>query len=135
VLSARAFDSLPDRDVFNHLEDWWGPLAATQADAVGGVVLGRADCAWEPVGTPREYLAANFEPASLRYFDADAAARASGARIERSLIAGAGAEIGAGCELERVVVWPGERVPAGTRAAQGVFAGGRFIACAEDGEP
>jgi mannose-1-phosphate guanylyltransferase len=132
VISAGAFESMPDRDVFNHLEDWWGPLAAQDAGAVGGVVLGRGECAWEPVGTPAEYLAANFEPLSLRYFDADRAARASGTRIEPNLIAGAGAEVGAGCALERVVVWPGERVPAGTRAAQGVFAGGRFVSCAEE---
>ncbi|MBM4384076.1 MAG: NTP transferase domain-containing protein [Deltaproteobacteria bacterium] len=134
VLSARAFDSMPDRDVFNHLEDWWGPLAASDAGAVGGEVLGRGACAWEPVGTPAEYLAANFEPIALRYFDADRAARARGARLEPNLIAGAGAQIGADCALERVVVWPDERVPAGTRAAQGVFACGRFISCAEGGE-
>jgi mannose-1-phosphate guanylyltransferase len=131
VLSARAFDSMPERAVFNHLEDWWGPLAQREPDAVGGMLLGRGECAWEPVGTPGEYLAANFEPVPLRYFDADAAARAAGARLEPGLIAGPGAEIGADCRLDRVVVWPRERVPAGTHAAHGVFAGGRFVSCAE----
>jgi len=131
VLSARAFESLPEREVFNHLEDWWGPLAAAEPDEVGGVVLSQAECAWQPVGTPVEYLEANFALPRLRYFDADARARALGARIDERVIASPGAEIGAGAELDRVVVWPGERVAAGTHAAQGVFAGGRFVPCGE----
>jgi mannose-1-phosphate guanylyltransferase len=131
VLSARAFDSMPERDVFNHLEEWWGPLAARQPGEVGGVVLADPDCAWQPVGTPAEYLDANFSPPRLRYFDADALARATGVHIDEHVIASPGAEIGAGAQLERVVVWPGERVPAGARASQCVFAGGRFVRCSE----
>jgi NDP-sugar pyrophosphorylase family protein len=134
VLSSRAFDSMPDREVFNHLEEWWGPLARQQEEAVGGVVLGGDDCAWAPVGTPREYLDANFAPLRLRYFDADGRARALGARLDAHVVASPGAEIGAGAELERVVVWPGERVPPGARAAHGVFAAGRFVSCNE-GDP
>ncbi len=135
VLSARAFEGMPERDVFNHLEDWWGTRAAVDPDSVGGVVLGPSDCAWEPVGTPAEYLAANFTPPRARYFDADAAALARGARLEPGLVASPGAEVGDGCELDRVVVWSGERVPAGTRASHGVFAGGRFVSCAEAATP
>ena len=45
---------------------------------------------------------------------------------------GAGAELGAGARLERVVVWDGERVPPGFEARDGVFAGGRFHACAPE---
>lgn len=135
VLSARAFESMPEREVFNHLEDWWGPEAAAEPDAVGGVVLGPSECVWAPVGTPAEYLATNFSPPLVRYFDAEAAALARGARIEADLIASPGAEIGAGCEFERVVVWAGERVAPGTRAAHGVFAGGRFVSCAEGATP
>ncbi len=131
VLSARAFDAMPDREVFNHLEEWWGPLAAQQPEAVGGVVLPRAECRWEPVGTPAEYLDVNFAPPQLRYFDPDARARALGARLDAHVVACPGAAIGAGAELERVVVWPGERVPAGAHAAQGVFAGGRFVPCSQ----
>ncbi len=131
VLSARAFESMPEREIFNHLEDWWGPLAAEHPAEVGGVVLRPADCAWEPVGTPAEYLATNFAPPRLRYFDPDARARALGARIDEHVIASPGSEIGANAQLERVVIWPGERVPAGTRASQGVFAGGRFVPCHE----
>lgn len=131
VLSARAFDAMPEREVFNHLEEWWGPFATQQPDAVGGVVLPRGECRWEPVGTPAEYLDVNFGLPRLRYFDPDARARALGARLDAQVVACPGAEIGAGAQLERVVVWPGERVPAGARAAQGVFAGGRFVPCSE----
>jgi NDP-sugar pyrophosphorylase family protein len=131
VLSARAFDSMPDRDVFNHLEEWWGPLAARDPAAVGGAVLPPGACAWTPVGTPAEYLDANFALPRLRYFDPDARARALGARLDERVVASPGAEVPADAQLDRVVVWPGERVPAGTRAAQGVFAGGRFVPCSE----
>jgi mannose-1-phosphate guanylyltransferase len=131
VLSARAFAQLPERDVFNHLEDWWGPWAAAEPDAVGGVVLAPSEIVWQPVGTPAEYLDANFSPPKLRYLEPDALARAAGARIDGRVVASPGAEIGAGAELERVVIWENERVPAGTRAREGVFAGGRFVPCGE----
>jgi mannose-1-phosphate guanylyltransferase len=131
VLSARAFESLPEREVFNHLEEWWGPLAAERPGEVGGVVLSRAECDWAPVGTPREYLGANFTPPRLRYFEPDARARALGARIDARVIASPGAEIDPSAQLDRVVVWPGERVPAETRASEGVFAGGRFVPCCD----
>ncbi len=131
VVSARAYESMPDRDVFNHLEDWWGPLAAQRPDDVGGVVLAPPDCGWTPVGTPGEYLTANFSPTPLRYFDADARARSLGARLDAHVVAGPSAEVPADARLERVVVWPGERVAPGTRAAEGVFAGGRFVDCRE----
>jgi NDP-sugar pyrophosphorylase family protein len=131
VLSARAFDSMPERDVFNHLEDWWLPWAAERPDDVGGVLLSRADCAWEPVGTPAEYLHANFALGRLSYFDADARARALGVALEPELVVGAGATVGAGARLARVVVWDGERVPGGLHAHDGAFAGARFVPCVE----
>jgi len=134
VLSARAFESLPEREVFNHLEDWWGPLAAQSPEDVGGAVLGAGDCAWTPVGTPAEYLDANFSLPALRYFDADAKARRLGARLDERVVASPGAMIEPGAQLDRVVVWAGERVPASARASQGVFAGGRFVACASEQE-
>jgi NDP-sugar pyrophosphorylase family protein len=131
VLSARAFARMPERDVFNHLDDWWGPWAAEAPGDVGAVLLDSRSCAWLPVGTPAEYLHANFALPRLAYLDADAAARAAGARIEPAWIAGPGAEIGPGASLVRVVVWDGERVPAGARLREGAFAGGRFVSCAE----
>lgn len=126
VLSARAFDALPDREVFNHLDDWLAPLAAAGPGRVRGVVATPGECRWEPVGTPEEYLEANLRTRTLSYWDADARARAAGARLEPELVVGAGAEIGAGARLRRAVVWDGERVPANLRAEGGVYAGGAF---------
>ena len=123
VVSARAFDSMPDRTVFSHLNDWWAPRLAAGTRDVCGAFL---PCTWEPVGTLSEYLAANLRPPRLSYLDADAAARAAGVRFEGDNVIGAGASLGAGARLARVVVWDGERVPDGRRACDGVFAGGRF---------
>jgi NDP-sugar pyrophosphorylase family protein len=133
AIAARAFDWLPERDVFSHLDDWLAPRLAGGARDVGGLVYAPAHCRWEPVGTPAEYLAANLHPQRLSYLDADARARAAGARLEPELVVGPGAKLGAGVELRRVVVWDGESVPDGTRARDGVFAGGAFHAVEEPG--
>ena len=126
VVSARAFDDLPEREAFNHFEGWVAPRIAAGARDVRGDF---APCTWEPVGTHREYLEANFSPRPLAYIDPQALARASGARLETHQIVGAGAKIGSGASLERVVVWDDEQVPAGLRARNGTFAGGRFHPC------
>ena len=89
--------------------------------------------AWEPVGTPREYLDANLRPPRLRHLDADALARAHGVRFERECVIGSGAAIEPGASLRRVVIWDGERVPADARGANGVFAGGAFHSCEDAG--
>ena len=125
VVSSRAFDDLPDRDVFSHFEGWIAPRIAAGARDVRGDF---APCVWEPVGTHEEYLAANFSPPDLPYLDAESAARELGVRLEPQLVVGAGATIGAGASLQRVVVWDGEHVPDGTHARDGTFAGGRFHA-------
>jgi mannose-1-phosphate guanylyltransferase len=130
AVSPRAFDSLPERSAFSHLDHWIAPLLADGARDVRGEVLAREDCVWEPVGTPAEYLAANLRPPRLRYLDADAGARARGVRFcAGEVILGVGATLGDGASLARVVVWDGESVPAGLRASDGVFAGGRFHPC------
>jgi NDP-sugar pyrophosphorylase family protein len=126
VVSPRAFDWLPERDVFSHLDHWWAPELARGSDAIGAVVLDEAECVWEPVGTPTEYLHANFALPALSYLDVEARARAAGARLLPELVIGAGAEVAVGARLERVVVWDGERVAAGVSAREGVFAGGHF---------
>jgi NDP-sugar pyrophosphorylase family protein len=127
VLSARAFASLPAREVFSHLDHWWMPELARGSNEIGAVVLGPDACRWEPVGTLAEYLHANFAlPPALSYLDVDAQARAAGARLLPELVIGAGAVVPPDARLERVVVWDGERVPAGFVARSGVFAGGRF---------
>lgn len=132
VVSARAFDWLPAREVFSHLDHWWLPELARGSDAIGALVLGPDACTWEPVGTPAEYLRANLALPRLSYFDADARARAAGVRFAEGLVLGAGAEVAAGAELAECVVWDGERVPAGLRARRSVFAGGRVHPCSAE---
>jgi NDP-sugar pyrophosphorylase family protein len=128
VLSARAFEAMPDRDVFVFLDDWVGALLRAGANDVHAEVATGRDVTWEPVGTPGEYLAVNLSPRRLSYLDADARARAAGTRFAPDLVLGAGAELGPGARLRRAVVWDRERVPAGLRAEGGVFAGGTFHA-------
>jgi NDP-sugar pyrophosphorylase family protein len=131
VVAARAFDGLPDRECFGHLDDWVAPQLAAGAEDIRGEVWSPARCTWEPVGTLREYLAVNLQPCPLGYFDADALARREGTRFEPDLVVGAGASIEPGAQLHRAVVWDGERVPAPLRARDGVFAGGAFHPCPE----
>lgn len=129
VVSARAFDALPEREVFSHFEGWIAPLLAAGARDVRGDF---APCTWEPVGTLREYLDANLAPPSPSYLDAAAEARRRGVVIEPGRVIGAGATIGAGASLKNAVVWSDEHVPAGIRAQDGVFAGGAFHPVATD---
>lgn len=125
--AARAFDSLPEREVFEDLRDWLQPRLGS--GAVRGELLAPERCAWGPVGRPEEYLAANLAPPPLSAFDLDAAARARGVRVGGDVVLGAGATVGPGTTLERAVVWDGERVPGGLALRGGVFAGGRFHRC------
>jgi NDP-sugar pyrophosphorylase family protein len=129
VVSARAFDGMPQREVFSHLDHWLAPLLAAGADDVRGRLLGTAACVWEPVGTLAEYLAVNLTRLPLSYWDAEAAARDAGTVLGPDLVVGAGAILGPGARLRRAVVWDGEQVPAGLEAEGGVFAGGRFQPC------
>jgi hypothetical protein len=128
-VSARAFDALPDREVSNHFYDWLAPLLSAGARDIRGVFPGGETCIWEPVGTLAEYLSANLKPHPLSYLDADARAAAAGTCFRRDLVVGAGAVLESGAELRRAVVWDGERVPAGLRRSDGVFAGGAFHVC------
>jgi mannose-1-phosphate guanylyltransferase len=132
VVSRRALDTLPAREVFSHFEGWLWPLLRLGARDVRGSF---APCRWEPVGTPAEYLAANLEPLRFAWLDADARARACGVRFDDQCVIGAGASLEAGARLRRVVVWEGERVPASLRARDGVFAGGAFHGVRDPAEP
>jgi len=132
VVSRRALDALPEREIFSHFEGWIWPLLQAGARDVRGSF---ATCRWEPVGTPAEYLAVNLAPQRFAWLDADERARARGVRFESDCVIGAGAAIGAGASLRRVVVWDEERVPAGLRAQDGVFAGGAFHAVRDAGAP
>jgi mannose-1-phosphate guanylyltransferase len=132
LLAARVFDSLPGREVFNHLDDWLAPRLAGGADDVRGELVPATELLWEPVGTPAEYLAVNLGPPAVSYFDPEARARSLGVRLEPGLVIGAGARLGSGVRLRRAVVWDGEVVPAGLHGEDGVFAGGRFHRCLPD---
>jgi NDP-sugar pyrophosphorylase family protein len=129
LFSAKAFDTLPDRPVFNHLDDWVAPELTAGAEDLRAVLFAPDALQWDPVGTPAEYLAVNLAPSAVSYFDAPARARALGVRLEPELVIGSGARLGRGVQLRRAVVWDGESVPDGLHAEQGVFAGGRFHPC------
>ena len=126
AVAARAFDSLPDRNIFGHFDHWIAPQLASGATDIRGEILAARDFVWQPVGAPAEYLAANLDPIQLSYQEAIADAQRAGARIDRDVVIGAGAELGPGVRLRRAVVWDGERVPNGLEASDGVFAGGVF---------
>jgi NDP-sugar pyrophosphorylase family protein len=126
LFAARAFASLPDRDVFSHLDDWLAPLLAGGARDICGELVAPDHCHWDPVGTPAEYLASNLRPQRHSYFDADARAHEIGVRIEGDVVVGAGASLGRDVALRRAVVWDGEHVPDGFAGSDGIFAGGAF---------
>ncbi|MEN8182241.1 MAG: NDP-sugar synthase [Myxococcota bacterium] len=126
VLSPRAFDHMPDREVFVFLDDWIGGMLSAGVPGVRAEVASAEEITWEPVGRLEEYLAVNLTPRSLSYLDADARARAEGTHFGPGLVVGAGAIVEPGARLERAVVWDRERVPASLQASDGVFAGGTF---------
>ena len=130
VVSARAFETLPDREAFGHLDHWLAPRLRAGARDIRANVTDITEGAWEPVGTLAEYLRATLEPTRLSYLDADTRARADGTRFEDAVVIGSGASLGKGAALERAVIWEDERVPDGLRASDGVFAGGAFHPCA-----
>jgi mannose-1-phosphate guanylyltransferase len=130
VVSRRALDALPQREVFGHFDHWIVPMLAGGARDVRGDL--DFPCTWEPVGTLAEYLSVNLSPPRLSYMEQ--AALPGAARVEGDVVIGAGATIGPGARLDRVVIWDGERVPAGLRAREGVFAGGA-LHLARDSSP
>ena len=134
LFSPSALERLPDRNVFNHLDDWLGPLLTSGASDVRGVVIPSAESVWEPVGTLSEYLHVNLCPPALSYLDPDARAREDGTRIEGDCVIGRGAAIGGGARLQRVVVWDGEKVPGGFEGEDGVYAGGDFHSCVAEAD-
>ena len=123
VVSARAFETLPDREIFGHFDHWIAPLLEAGSRDIRGDFT---PCVWEPVGTLQEYLSANLDAPAPSHFDSEARARALGVRFQEDCVIGAGATIGARASLRRVVVWDGEHIPAGMRAHDGIFAAGAF---------
>jgi len=129
VLAPRAFDALPKREIFSHLDDWIAPQLAAGALDIRAEVAEAQDFVWEPVGTLSEYLSVNLEPPQLSYQEAIADAQREGARLEGGVVIGTGAVFGIGASLQRAVVWEDERVSDGFQAHDGVFAGGVFHRC------
>ena len=124
VVSARAFDALPDQEVFSHFGGWIVPMLEAGAQDVRGELT--LPSVWQPVGTPEEYLAANLSPPSLSYRALVETAGRETRADEQDVVLGAGATLGAGARLRRVVVWEDEHVPAGMQASDGAFAGAAF---------
>lgn len=139
LLSPALFDSLPTRapgTPFEDLSDWWAPMLAAGHRGIRGQFADPGSLVFRPVGTPAEYLEANFTPPRVSFLD-DSERAAPGTREGvggAQVILGANAEVGAGARLERCVVWEGERIPANFEASGGVFAGGKFYACQDSPE-
>ncbi|MCH2171204.1 NDP-sugar synthase [Myxococcota bacterium] len=128
VVSPRAFDSLPEREVFGHIDDWLIPLLATGASDIRGHVATPENCLWVPVGTLPEYLTANLESRTLSYLDAEGRAELRGVRFLSDVVIGAGAKVESDARLRNVVIWDGEHVPA-IRVDNGIFADATFHRC------
>ena len=135
IFSPAVFDSLPQGQAggtFEDLTDWLGPLLSKADASVYGEILPSQDLKWTPIGTPEEYLAANLDPPIAPYLS-PTPMTAPGTQVlgeNRDLILGAGAQLEENVKLQRCVVWENEIVPANFRAAEGVFAGGRFYSFA-----
>ena len=120
----------PPETPFEDLSDWLAPALESGHAGIHGEILEASDSIWMPVGTPAEYLTANFAPPHLEYLGA-AGPQAPGTRVltePSPLVLGPGASLGPGARLERCVVWENEVVPAGFQGQGGVFAHGRFYA-------
>ena len=132
VVSARAFDSLPDAERFGHLDAWWAPQLADGADDIRAEFEAPGAGLWEPVGTLAEYLHTNLRPLSLSYLDVTAATKRAGAHVDLDAsgavdrVLGAGAHVAPGVRLRRAVVWDGEDVPTGFVGEDGIWAGGAW---------
>ena len=128
LFSARALETLPERDVFEDLRDWLAPELEAGNESIIGELLPEGACTWEPVGTPDEYLQTNFAPPALAFMKEP---RVAGDPSD-PVVLGKGARVEAGAQLERCVVWDDEVVPADARKSNGVFAQGRFFPLGED---
>ncbi len=125
VFSREAFETFPERDDFEDVRDWMLPELEAGNERIRGELLPASGCVWEPVGTPDEYLRANFTPPKLSYLDLDAHAQRAGVRVDNDNILCTGAEIEEGARLDHCVVFEGEHVPAQVRASHAVFVAGR----------
>ncbi|MFT5694560.1 MAG: mannose-1-phosphate guanylyltransferase [Myxococcota bacterium] len=131
VFSRRALETLPDRENFEDLRDWLVPILSEGKKTITAELLPQDQCTWEPVGTPDEYLRANFQPPTLPFFDPIQEAQKRGVTLTDDVVIGAGATIESGAQLSHCIIWDGETVPRDTKAEDGVFANDQFHSCKE----
>ena len=117
---------------FEDLRDWLIPRVEAGSLRLGGEIVAPSDCAWEPVGTPHEYLHANLAPPALPALGGAPPTWRGDVDVDETNgnVVARAASIAEDTELERCVVWDGEQVPAGFRGRDGVYAGGTFHPCA-----
>jgi NDP-sugar pyrophosphorylase family protein len=120
---------------FEDLRDWLIPGIETRGLRVGAEVVDGRRTVWEPVGTPNEYLEANLVPPDLPTLGGSVANWTGSVAIRgdhHDVIVSQDAEISIDADLDRCVVWDGEKVPSGFRGHSGVYAGGEFHPCSDD---
>jgi NDP-sugar pyrophosphorylase family protein len=126
-----ALDTWPSEPArsFEDLRDWLAPGAESGHIRLGAEIVAPDASVWEPVGTPSEYLNVNLHPPDLPSLGGDAerwrgdvepVIWRAGRVVSRS------AEVPRDVQLDRVVVWDGERLPRGFSGRDGVYAGGGF---------
>lgn len=79
------------------------------------------DGLWMDMGTPESYIQAHLDfpsPAPRIHPDAEVSPRAF---VDAASVIGPRAVVEEGCRLRECIVWPGVRVPAGTRAERRIF--------------
>jgi len=122
----------PAGEAFEDLRDWLAPRVASEGLILGAEILSESDSVWEPVGTPSEYLEANLAPPHLPSLGGSVTAWGGevtpGGPATGYVVAGT-ARLPGDVELERCVVWGGEKLPDGFRGRDGVYAGGTFHPC------
>jgi NDP-sugar pyrophosphorylase family protein len=136
VFSREMLDDWPDEEVFEDLRDWLVPAILERGARVGGEILDSSSSVWEPVGTLSEYLRVNIAPPELPSLGGPAELWSGDVQLlgeHEDLLVGSKAVLGEGVQLDRAVVWDSEQVPPGFQGSVGVFAGGRFHACADTG--
>lgn len=127
-------DTIAD-SVFEDLRDWLVPGIETRGEHVGAEIVGADSSVWEPVGTPAEYLRVNLSPPELPTLGGSAEHWGGEVDIRGKhgdVIVSRKAFVPTDAELERCVVWDGERVPSGFRGQDGIYAGGALRSCLED---
>jgi NDP-sugar pyrophosphorylase family protein len=128
IVAARCLAGWPDTEVFEDLADWLGPQLRAGAEDVRVDWIAARGSLWEPVGTAEEYLAVNLDPPPLSYrSEIPGTPQAEVIEgVNGPVVVGQAARVDPEARLERVVVWPGEQIPARTHLRDGIWAHGQF---------